>query len=360
MLEKTILYSLDDVTIIPETVTDIRSRSECSPWISNLEQTNDNYYPIVAAPMASVISPENYKIFHDNKISCIIPRNISIENRLSLCSEVFCAFSMNEIVDNFINMRQKGDSFKVLIDIANGHMQSQIDLGKKLKGIYGNSMILMGGNIANPKTYEYYNSSGFDYIRVGIGNGKACTTSTQTGIHYPMASLISETFRIKRDICGETKIIADGGISNYSTGIKCLALGADYVMMGSVFGKSLEAAGPILRKNSYGEYYEAIPGSVSTLSKTEKYYREYYGMSTKQAQAEILGKSLSESREKLKTSEGKKMILEIEYTLSGWVDNFNSYLRSAMSYTNSRNLEEFKYSRCQIMSQTTSTSVNNK
>ena len=39
------------------------------------------------------------------------------------------------------------------------------------------------------------------------------------------------------------KIIADGGIRNYDHVIKALALGADYVMIGSLFAQCIESAG---------------------------------------------------------------------------------------------------------------------
>ena len=32
---------------------------------------------------------------------------------------------------------------------------------------------------------------------------------------------------------------------------------------------------------------------------------------------------------------------KVEYTLSGWTENFTDYLKSAMSYSGSRSLEEF-------------------
>lgn len=367
MLENkpTILYSLEEITIIPEPLTGITSRSQCIPWVPKIEGDNSEFLPVIAAPMASVVSPENYKIFHDNLISCVIPRNVPLHERLKLCSEVFCAFSMKELRENFIDRHQqstgKAGELYVLIDIANGHMKSQIELGQTLRELYGTLIKIMGGNIANPETYKFYDEAGFDYVRVGIGGGAGCITSTQTGIHYPMGSLINDTFQAKREILGKTKIIADGGISTFSAVVKCLALGADYVMMGSTFGKALEAAGPVLRKNSYGEYYEAIPGSVDLSRSGEVFYREYYGMSTKRAQAEILGKSIENiDREKLKTSEGKIVVLEIEYTLAGWARNMDSYLRSAMSYTNSYDLEDFKYSRCQVVSEISSVGINKK
>ena len=44
------------------------------------------------------------------------------------------------------------------------------------------------------------------------------------------------------------------------------------------------------------------------------------------------------------TSEGIVKYNKVEYTLEGWLENFKDYLKSAMSYTNSRTLEEFKES----------------
>jgi len=66
-------------------------------------------------------------------------------------------------------------------------------------------------------------------------------------------------------------------------------------------------------------------------------------MSTKEAQ-KAMGKTV------FKTSEGVVRFRRVEYHLSGWVENFEHYLRNAMSYTNARTLEEFrgKVEVCQI------------
>ena len=352
MLEKNeMLYSLSDVSIIPSAVSDIKSRSECYPYTQSIEG-KDQYLPLIAAPMASVVGPENYKIFWDNKISAVIPRTVSLQERLKLCPEVMCAFGLKEIEENFVNRiyNLMGQRLYVLIDIANGHMKKEIDLGKQLKSLYGDSLVLMGGNIANPKTYWKYNEAGFDFLRVGIGKGRSCTTSTQTGVHYPMASLIDE---IHKSVCekytrytpGRTKIVADGGMRSYADIIKALALGADYVMVGGIFAKTHEAIG-------------------STYWEDGHLYRDYYGMSTKRAQSEILGFKNSEEAkehgENLKTSEGRIERVEVEYSLAGWIENFTDYLRSAMSYTFSRSLDKFKDAKVRVISGSASVEVNNK
>jgi hypothetical protein len=68
--------------------------------------------------------------------------------------------------------------------------------------------------------------------------------------------------------------------------------------------------------------------------------KNFYGMSTKVAQ-----EKMTNSKEHLKTSEGIVKPQVVEYTLEQWVENEIDYLRSAMSYTNSRTLEEYKNSK---------------
>lgn len=356
-----VLYSLSDVAIIPSSSPGkIEHRSECRPFTYSIEGMED-FYPVIAAPMSSVVSHLNYAKFHSSKISCVIPRSVPLQERLYYCTHVMCAFSLQEIVDNFINnIYHNITAFSriiILIDIANGHMEKEIETGKMLRNLYGDDLVLMGGNIGNPEMYPYYNDAGFDFLRVGIGGGSQCLTSTQTGIHYPMASLVSRIYQdyIEGKIEFEerrTKIVADGGINSYSDAIKCLALGADYVMMGKVFAKAEEACGPtrVFLDSETGE---------------ESLYRQYYGMSTKRAQAEILGFNTLEDAKKdnnvkLKTSEGRSEYLKVEYTLKGWADNFDSYLRSAMSYTGYSSLPFFKRCQVRVISPSSGTLINGK
>ena len=84
-------------------------------------------------------------------------------------------------------------------------------------------------------------------------------------------------------------------------------------------------------------------------------------MSTKIVQAKILGIDLEENRRNLKTSEGRREKVKIEHTLPGWTENLGSYLRSAMSYTGNKTLEDFKTkTTCQVISDSTREKLTNK
>jgi hypothetical protein len=180
---------------------------------------------------------------------------------------------------------------------------------------------------------ESYNINGI------LVHNSACTTSANVSIHYPMASLVNECSEITNEFINPPKIIADGGFRNYSDIIKALALGADYVMLGGVFNKCLESSSPNCVRNidrDGKETYTQISLSQASeiLSRGEEVYKYYRGMSTKEVQKFW-------KRDILRTGEGITKWNRVEYSLSGWVENFIDYLKSAMSYTDSRNLKEF-------------------
>jgi hypothetical protein len=258
MLNKNyIKYSYNDVSIIPSEITKIRHRKECNV------SYEDSMLPLFAAPMSNVVSIYNCIDYSKNGINFIIPRSEDINKRIQILnSGHWAAFSLNEFDAYFVqnaiksygNSIIRGDYIHVLIDIANGHMSCIYEKIKEAKK-KNEKLIIMVGNIANPETYKECYLSGVDYIRLGIGSGMGCITSTQTSIHFPMASLISETYEIKKELEKHPfsdekgrkiekfpKIVADGGIRGYGDIIKALALGADYVMCGSIFCKSIESS----------------------------------------------------------------------------------------------------------------------
>ena len=170
-----------------------------------------------------------------------------------------------------------------------------------------------------------------------------CLTTEKLGLGYPSASLIKECYDIYCTLNNPAHIIMDGGLKEERDFIKSFALGANFCMSGGVFNKALESCADTYTQNIKHDW-GTEPGSlIDQYDETTKFmfkngtkfFKKFRGMSTKEVQ-----KSLGD--EILKTSEGITRMNPVEYTLEGWIDNFKHYLSSAMSYTNSNNLKEFK------------------
>lgn len=364
-----IRYGYNDVMIQPAKVSTVEHRSDCNPFI------DDKMLPIFAAPMSTVVNMYNYDTFYENHIYAIIPRNVEWHTRKTcMMSGNWVAVSLFEF-ENFICDASKFDDFdnlyhlRVLVDIANGNMDKMLILCKRAKGIHGDKIEIMAGNIANPYTYDLYCKNGIDYVRVGIGVGQGCITTSNTGIHDGIASLIDDIYlrkeRIKKEGGFVTKIIADGGIRGYADVIKALALGADYVMIGGLMSQMVESAAPTYTYavNKEKVYVKGIIRPCTGLevgkwkddcgNRYDKLYKEFYGMASKYGQIDING-------EKTKTSEGIKKEVEVISNISTWVDNMSSYLRSAMSYCGIKDIKYFKPNRVnvQVISNNVKNSIN--
>ena len=404
MIIETVKYTYNDLTIVPNEISKVSSRKECIPYIEKGQ--NIGMLPIFTAPMSTIVNEKNVVLFKKNGIIPIMPRNIGVSGdettrRSKICdllvnqknnttrndtdywiavslnecdaydTDYWIALSLNEFEEVFVNDKYhiqdwlSPGTYNICIDLANGHMEklySIINKAREISEKKNYELIIMTGNIANPDTYRWIaENCKVDYIRVGIGSGNNCITTSNTGVHYPMASLVNDCYTTRKQLefCGGyvhlPKIVADGGIRNYSDVIKALGLGADYVMIGSLFTGLLESAAPVSGCARYGgvPFYCDMDkfdnGNMIidcwdeyTKENTKRHIieqfnlkKESYGMSTVKAQALINPGSTK------KTSEGNFKSLEVKYTLYQWVENMISYLKSAMSYTNSTGLNEF-------------------
>ena len=317
-------FDFDDILIVPSIKSKITSRYKDIELPLIL--------PLFTAPMDTVVNLNNYDIFNKNGINVTLPRTIKygqflakeIINQKTGNNIVFISLGFEDI-DHYINgmdflgvtlennFRTFHKGAHILIDVADGHLEKIVDYAKEIKRLRPDIKIMVG-NIANPQTYLWYaENQCVDYIRVGIGNGGSCLTSKQSGIGHPMASLIYEIRRLKLlyvydhkddiDFHYPPAIVADGGMKDYSDIIKSLALGADYVMIGSIFNKAFESCadnylyGIKIKNKNLAEYLfnKGYP--------IKKYFR---GMSTKEAQR-AMGKTT------FKTSEGVTRFRKVEY-----------------------------------------------
>lgn len=393
-------YSYNDLTIEPAVISSIKSRKECNPFVED-----NQYLPLFTAPMSTITNEYNINIWKLNKVHPMIPRNIGADPHGDIAKRMeyiksfmddgdWVALSLKEFEYVFIDHQMDSvgapfisskKTYRICVDLANGHMEylyKTINKAKDIADEQGYKLIVMTGNIANPETYEWIcKHARVDYIRLSIGSGNGCLTTSNSSIHYPIASLIDrckfvkniadngfdENDNPKSYFKSHPYLVADGGIRGYADVIKALGLGADYVMIGSLFSSLLESAAP-LNIEGYNNHYlyfykdgiinngvedilniwkgldSEFPVISDELEKQKKDFikdmksitKEFYGMSTKKAQ------KLINPSAKTKTSEGCTKYITVKETVKQWTDNMIDYMRSAMSYTDKQTIDEFK------------------
>jgi IMP dehydrogenase len=104
--------------------------------------------------------------------------------------------------------------------------------------------------LGNCVTYEVtldLMQAGAAAVLVGIGPGAACTSRGVLGVGVPQATAIADCAAARDDFFAQTgryiPIIADGGLVTGGDVCKCIACGADAIMMGSPFARAQEAPG---------------------------------------------------------------------------------------------------------------------
>lgn len=370
-----ITYGYKDLGILTAEISYVKSRSECHPYYPS-DGNCTPYLPIFASPMTSVVSGKNFSTFHVNGIDTVIPRDMynPLDDRMALMKQgLWVAVSLDELDSLFCNEKKTWlepyKTYKICVDVANGTMANLYDTCKRAKRVslkQNYNLTIMTGNINNPATYGWVRrlNNGFrekykvdqlvvDYLRLNIGSGDGCITAPRTGVYCGKASLIDECNKIKQEYNGYCcpKIVADGGIKDFGDVCKALALGADYVMIGSVFARMIESSGektissldfklPSQRLEAYSdlEYDDTLGQWVGTYKDGCQYTMDidvkFFGMASGDGQRSMTGK-------KTKNSEGVTKMLKVNFSLPKWVNIMTSCLKSAMSYCNSYTLDDF-------------------
>ena len=109
------------------------------------------------------------------------------------------------------------------------------------------SIPVIAGNCVTYDVAKLLMQSGVSGLMVGIGPGAACTSRGVLGIGVPQATAISDCSSARDDFYKESgkyiPIIGDGGIITGGDICKCIACGADAVMIGSPIAKASNAPG---------------------------------------------------------------------------------------------------------------------
>jgi IMP dehydrogenase len=174
----------------------------------------------------------------------------------------------------------------------------------------------MAGDVCSYEGAYRLAEAGCTSIRVGIGPGSICKTRTITGHGVPQLSAIEDCARIKEKF-PEVAIIADGGIRNSGDAVKCLAIGADAVMVGGLLAGTEETPGQTLRDEE---------GNL---------YKMYSGMASEEARMSYYNKEDS-----LFVPEGVSVKIPFKGSAKKIVQTFVGGIKVGMSYSDARTLKE--------------------
>ena len=106
--------------------------------------------------------------------------------------------------------------------------------------------VVLGNCVTEAVAYDLM-KAGASGVLVGIGPGAACTSRGVLGVGVPQATAVADCAAAREQFYQESgkyvPIIADGGLVTGGDICKCIACGADSVMIGSPFARAAEAPG---------------------------------------------------------------------------------------------------------------------
>ena len=244
---KSLYYN--DVNLIAQP-SQVNSRSEIPNEINR----------IIVSPMEAIVGKTFAKEADRLGLSiclhrfCPPERQLDIFNELENKHRVFVSVGLHDI--DRVKLLYNNGASNFLLDIANGYIK---DIRPALYEIQAHAPKLINLMVGNVMTGTgFYNSTictANTYVRVGIAGGSACSTSDATGYNRGQITEILEVKETKNTMGNANNkhhyIVADGGIKNGNYAAKAFGAGADYIMIGGLFGRAKEAETHIIGDGTY-------------------------------------------------------------------------------------------------------------
>jgi IMP dehydrogenase len=244
----------DDVALVPQ-FNNIPSRTEPSleSWLTKKLRVG---IPIIAANMDTVISQELAEILITQGSIPIFHRFTPFQEQKKWVKKfkdktfISCGIHKLEETRELLDLGALG----VCIDVAHGHSDRMFSHIEELKKKHPDKEII-AGNVCTAMAYHDLVNAGADAVKVGVGPGAACTTRMVTGFGVPQFTAVQDCAHIADKL--RVPLIADGGIRTSRDVVLALAAGASTVMVGKLFGQTMESAAPKRKSKKSPSGYEA-------------------------------------------------------------------------------------------------------
>ena len=161
----------------------------------------------------------------------------------------------------------------LVLDSAHGHSDNVLKAISAVKNAFPNCQ-LIAGNVGTYEGAKAVFKAGADTVKVGIGPGSICTTRIVAGVGVPQITAIQEAARAAKEF--DRCCIADGGIKFSGDIVKALAMGANTVMIGSLFAGTEESPGEtVLYQGRTYKIYRGM-GSIDAMKEgsSDRYFQE--------------------------------------------------------------------------------------
>ncbi|WP_298177122.1 IMP dehydrogenase [Saccharomonospora sp.] len=218
----------------------------------------------------------------------------------------------------------------LMVDTAHGHSRAVVETVSRLKKELGDTVDVVGGNVATRAGAQALVDAGADAVKVGVGPGSICTTRVVAGVGVPQISAIYEADKVCRP--AGVPVIGDGGIQYSGDIAKAIAAGASSVMLGSLLAGTEEAPGELILVN--GKQYKTYRGMGSLGAMQSRGGRRSYSKD-RYAQDDVL------SEDKL-VPEGIEGRIPFRGPLAGVVHQLVGGLRSGMGYAGASTIAELQ------------------
>lgn len=323
-IEERMSLTYDDISIIP-TWSGISSRGECELYTDIGEYSLAT--PLIASPMDTVCGVNMCIELSKLGGMGVLHRFQSIDEQVDMCDEIdangvhnyMAAIGVgNSGIDRLDKLLKYSQVRGVCIDVANGHHSLPMEMTSYIKSEYPDIHVMVGNIVSKAGAMDLI-KEGADTLRVGIGNGSMCETRIRAGVGVPQATALNDIYSFLEEELLDVALVADGGIKTTGDVAKALALGADAVMIGSLFSGTKETPGSIAKTGQWPN---------------EKLFKKYQGSASIESKVA--------RGEEVKNVEGNSKITPYKGKVSRIVQDINDGVRSSMSYVGAINLEEFR------------------
>lgn len=175
---------------------------------------------------------------------------------------------------NAITAANPDGHLNVMIDASQGHLQKMTNTIAAARKAFGKAITIVAGNATTKEQVEEYVEAGADGAKLNHGPAEICYTHRVAGTHRATLTTTLECAEAAHAL-GAFVISDGGGLSTSGNAAIQLAVGADFLMSGSIFAGLRECDAKFIKeedpKTGRETEYMLYSGGASEFSRTSFY-----------------------------------------------------------------------------------------